>query len=649
MKRYIFPLIIAGATVAGITSCKKVLDTKPTSFQAPANYFQTDAQIDAYLNSVYDPLNNDVLMYRDQFRTQVSEGTDESYSTNANALTAHYSAASTETAVNNLWQALYQGIERANTLLENIDKASGLSEAKKRHDIGEAKFLRAYYLFVATEHFGDVPLKITATQSLGDGQIAFTPSKDVYDYVINEMTAAEAMLKDQTATSLGYTERVTYTTVQGMLARVCLFAAGNPVNDTKRYADALAWAKKVQSSGEHQLNPDYRQIFINQSADRYDNTYHESMWEVGFYYNATLPALREILNSLIGVSTGINPYGRVQASTRATAILYRAYESNYDPTNKQDLSPDIRRDWCIAPYTLPGGSTTVKATETPCTWNAWWTRYPDKWRRQFETALPLDPNNSPQNFPLLRYADVLLMLAEAENEVNGPTATAYAAVNQVRRRAYTIGNRVTSIAVTNGGSGYTTAPIISIAPSFSQGGFGDGAYATATVSGGKVTAVNLISSGGFYTSAPAVTFAGPGTGATAVATITAANPASADLPVGLTKDDFRKAIQDERLRELNGECLRRQDLKRWGILVQTVQQRTALASSGSVDRFTNGTQKIPPVVGSPNITPGGAALSANDYNTAALDGLNITSRFNLLPIPSKEISVNTKAKQNPGF
>jgi len=649
MKKKIFTIIIVSALSAWTTSCKKVLNTTPTSFQAPANYFQTDAQVDAYLNSVYDPLNNDVLMYRDQFRTQVSEGTDESYSTNSNALTAHYSAASTETAVNNLWQALYQGIERANTLLENIDKATGLTDAKKRHDIGEARFLRAYYLFVATEHFGDVPLKITETQSIGDGQIAFTPSKQVYDYVISEMTAAAALLIDQTASSLTYNERVTYTTVEGMLARVCLFAAGYPVNDTKRYADALMWATRVQASGEHQLNPDYRQIFINQSADRYDNTYRESMWEVGFYYNATYPAYREILNSLIGVNTGINPYGRVQASTRATAILYRAYESNYDPVAKQDLSPDIRRDWCISPYTLPGGSTTVKATETPCAWNAWWTRYPDKWRRQFETALPIDPNNSPQNFPLLRYADVLLMLAEAENEVNGPTATAYAAINQVRRRAYNVGNRVTSITVTNGGSGYTSAPIVSIAPSFSQGGFGDGAYATATVSGGKVTAVNIIASSGFYTSVPAVTFAGPGTGATAVATLTAANPANADLTPGLSKDDFRKAIQDERLRELNGECLRRQDLKRWGILVQTVQQRTALATSGSNDRFANGTQKIPPVVGSPNITPGGAALSSSDFNTAALDGLNITSRFNLLPIPSKEISVNSLAKQNPGF
>lgn len=647
MKKNILSILLAGALLSNV-SCKKVLETEPTSFLAPANYFKSEAQIDAYLASVYDALNFDVYYYRDQYRTQISEGTDESYSTNSNALAAHYSAAPTEVSVNNLWRALYQGIERANTLLENIDKASGLSEAKKRHVIAETKFLRAYYFFTATEHYGDVPLKITATQSLNEGQIAFTSSKEVYDYVIKEMTEAEAMLIDQKLSSLNYNERITYTTVQGILARVCLFAAGFPVNDTKRYAEALKWAQKVQISGEHQLMPDYRQIFINQSADRYDNAFRESMWEVGFSFNASQPALREAMNSLIGVSTGINPYGRVQSSTRATALLYRAYESDYNPATKSDLSPDIRRDWCISPYVLTGGTATAKAVETPVQWNAWWTRYPNKWRRQFEMALPIDANNSPQNVPLLRYADILLMLAEAENEVNGPTSTAYDAINQVRRRAYNIGNRVTSIAVTNGGTGYTSAPLISIAPNFSQGGFGDGAYATATVSGGRVTAINIISSSGFYTSVPTVTITGGGgTGASATATLTPSDVSRANLTAGLSKEAFRKAIQDERLRELNGECLRRQDLKRWGILVATVKSRTDLAISGSPERFSDGVQRIPAFVGSPGLTAG--PLTAADRNVATIDGANITDRFNLLPIPSTEVNVNSKAKQNPGF
>jgi len=646
MKRHIINIAIIGSLVFSV-SCKKVLQTTPTSFLAPANYFQTQTQIDTYLASVYDVLNNDVFWYRDQFRTQISEGTDESYSTNTAALAAHYSAAPTETSVNNLWKAIYQGVERANTLLENIDKASGLTDAYKRHTIGECKFLRAYYLFTATQHFGDVPLKITSTKSPADGQIAFTPSKAVYDYVIQEMTDAEAMLIDQKASNLSYTERVTYTTVEAMLARVCLFAAGNPVNDTKRYADALAWAKKVVASGEHRLNPDYRQIFINESADLYDNTYHEVMWEVGFYFNASLPALREITNPLIGVNNNsINPYGKVAANTRSTAILYRAYTSTYNPTAQTDASPDIRRDWCVAPYTLTGGTTTTNPTEVPIAWNSWWMRYPGKWRRQYETARPIDPNNSPQNSPLMRYSDVLLMLAEAENEVNGPTSVAYDAINQVRRRGYGTGSRVSSVTITNAGTGYTTVPTITIGASLTFNNtlftVTNGATATALISGGKITSINITSPNAFYTTVPTVTITGGnGTGATATAVLQTIDQTAADLTPGLTRDDFRLAIQNERLKELNGEFLRRQDLKRWGILLSTVKSRGDLASSGGTNRFPNGVQMIPPLSSS--------SSNVNDLALAIADGQNITDRFIYLPIPSSEITTNAKSKQNPGF
>src|SRR5205085_4345541 len=121
----------------------------------------------------------------------------------------------------------------------------------------------------ATQWFGDVPLKTKSTLGQEDAQIAFTAQKEVYDFVISEMTEAEGLLAEQKSSTFTYNERVTQTTVQGILARVCLFAAGNPVNDTKRYRDALTWANKVKTSGLHRLNPDYRQVFINMSADAY--------------------------------------------------------------------------------------------------------------------------------------------------------------------------------------------------------------------------------------------------------------------------------------------------------------------------------------------------------------------------------------------
>lgn len=645
MKHKIIFFSLVAIFVSSV-SCKKILEKKPIDFITPVNYFETEGQIDAYLTSVYDVMT-DGSWYQNTFRVIVAEGTDESYnSSNIGApYAAHYNTGAGDVNITGFWTSLYRGINRANTLLENIDKAP-LSEAKKRHVIAETRFLRAFYFFTATQWFGDVPLKTTSTNSPADAQIAFTPTKDVYDFVIREMTEAEAMLVNQKSSSLGASERVSYTTVQGILARVCLFAAGNPVNDTKRYAEALSWANKVKASNEHALNPDYRRIFINHSADLYDNK--ESMWEAGFTFNAANPALREQLNTLIGVSSNVNPWGRVQGQTRATAILYRAYESTYDPLLRQDLSPDLRRDWNVAPYTFAGGDANTPATVTPIAWNTWWNRQPGKWRRQFETATPRDANNGPQNVPLLRYADVLLMLAEAENEVNGPSAVAYDAINQVRRRAYGTGNRVTSITVSNGGTGYTTVPTVTIAPSLTlstpTGVVGDAALATATISGGRITAINVTSSVGFYTSPPVVTITGGGgTGAVATANLTPINSLAANLTPGLSKDAFRKAIQDERMKELNGELLRRQDLKRWlaptgeSLLVFTVRQRANIANNGTPETFPDGTQRIPPA-------PAGAERTA-----AAFGGLNISARDIYLPIPLSEITNNKLAKQNQGF
>jgi starch-binding outer membrane protein, SusD/RagB family len=642
MKRKLITVALFAALVS-VSSCNKILETTPTDFSTPQNFFNTEAQIDSYLASVYDVLN-DGSWYNNQLRTNIGQGTDEEYTTSSTGspYPGHYSATSSDVNVSAFWLALYRGVDRASTLIENLDKAP-LSTLKHNNVLGEAKFLRAYFLFTLTQWFGDVPLKTSSTQSKDDTQIPFSPQKDVYDYVIKEMTEAEGLLSGQTANTLSFNERVTQTTVEGILARVCLFAAGNPVNDTQRYQDALNWANKVKASGLHKLNPDFRQVFINMSADAYDNVNRESMWEVGFKTDASNAALREQIQAIVGVSVGINAWGRVQNVTRMTANLYRAYESIYDPGNKQDLSPDLRRDWTVAPYTLGNVPSTSSQATIPTidavAWNSWWLRFNGKWRRQYETVVPRDNNNSPQNYPILRYSDVLLMIAEAENEVNGPTALAYSALNEVRRRAYGQGMRVTSITVTNGGSGYTAAPRVTIAPSLVGPGDGyDATLATATFTGGKVTFINVVSSPGFYTAAPVVTISGGGgTGATATAVMTTINPALADAPAGMDKATFRKYIQDERMRELAGESLRRQDLKRWNLLVTNVKNRSDIATNGTAQRFSDNTQVIPPVA------------AGTDRTNASIDGTNISQRDIYLPIPVTEILNNRLSKQNPGF
>lgn len=615
-------------------SCKEYLETTPSDFLTPVNFYQNKTQLTLSLNGVYQVMSQSSC-YGEIYQHAMTQSTDESILNylNTSPSAGYYNVTAGNAEITNYWNNLYTGIDRANMLLENINVATDLSDLERQQIKAEAIFLRAYYYFLLTQWYGDVPLRLASTKSALGTDFPFTPSKEVYNFIIDEMTAAEAMLSQQKASSFNYTEKVTQTTVQGILARVCLYAAGNPINDTKRYAEALSWAQKVVSSGEHRLNPDYSQLFKLESADGYDNVNREVMWEVGFSWNPLNTARLTASQVRIGMPTSANSIGRVYGWTYVYPRLFKSYESVIyaaAPAGSQDLSPDLRREWNCPVFYWSGGSATAVPTATNYTYSNYWDRYPGKWRRQYETVIPRDNNNSPRNLPIIRYSDVLLMLAEADNEINGPTSLGIEAVNEVRSRGYgeTLqGKSVVSIAVTNGGRNYTSAPTVTISG-------GTGATARATVSGGRVTAVNLTSLGANFTAEPVISFSGGG-GTDAAARGTLSNAALAASKYA-DKDSFKKAIQDERLRELNGEFLRRQDLRRWGILVSTLKTMLREISEGSIDKNPNNSPVIP-------------AAAANQRNKYSIPGNNISNKDLYLPIPQNELTYNRQAKQNPGY
>lgn len=428
MKRVIYTILLAAAT--GVTSCKDFLETTPTDFITPANYFRNENDVNVALAGVYDILGkcySRTLWWEadvaDQFFDNRSYATQDVSLNNFDA---------SETKIASLWQNLYLGIDRANVLLANLDKAD-MDTGKKEVARGEAKFLRAYYYFLLVNYWGDVPFRTQPTTSVNDVNIARTPSKEIYAFVVKEMEEAEALVNKISA--YAHNSRVTKSAVRGILARVYLKMAGYPLNDKTKYADALKWALKVNENGEHSLNPSYAQIFINHSKDLYDK--QEGIWEVEFnkvgeltYEEGNLGVVSGIptTNTDIGYSTGV-----IQVLEKHFRLYPSAQRDSITPTGtvvKVEYSPDTRRDWNIAPFYY-SGTTKVYYSLTQL-----YNRKNGKWRREYETALPKAQNTSPANFPVLRYADVLLMIAEAENEVNGPTEIAYNAVNAVIRRAY---------------------------------------------------------------------------------------------------------------------------------------------------------------------------------------------------------------------
>ncbi len=409
-----------------LSGCEKFLDKVPGDFISPENYFTKEADVRAALAGVYDILGKEEV-YGMNIPLSFSVSDEGFYSRSAFVSgPAVYNYDASDPSVASLWKFLYQGIERANLLLANVDKVS-MDSTAKRAAIGETKFLRAYYYFMLADFWGDVPLKTEPATSVNNTDIARTPQREVYDFILREMEEAEGMV--YTATQLGTGGHVSKTTVEGILARVCLKMAGEPLKDVSMYGEALKWAKKVvypdSGPSEHFLNSNFKNIFIRYCSDQYD--VRESMWEAEFYGNRNGDFEAGRIGNAVGLQCNDEVYGFSYGFINTTVKLFNSYEA-----------ADERRDWTIAPYSytynVVNGVSTVKDS-TFFTAAQIYNRNAGKWRRIYEKVLPRNKNYTPENFPLLRYSDVLLMLAEAENEVNGPTTIAKAALKAVRDRA----------------------------------------------------------------------------------------------------------------------------------------------------------------------------------------------------------------------
>ncbi|MDR6783940.1 hypothetical protein ABIE26_002671 [Pedobacter africanus] len=594
-------------------SCKKYLETEPADFIDPKDYYETEEHLRFARAGVYHILGTSGLWGSNANYLFAWQG-DEGYYNRPTPPTGpmFYNYSTGDAYNNNLWSTLYNGINRANVVLANLDKNPGISQAVRDVIRGEMYFLRGYFYSVLATNYGGVPLKLTATSSIVEVDIARSTLKETYDQVVKDMEAAEPLVPG--ITSLGYGGAISKSAVRGMLARVNLYMAGEPLKDKTRYTEVIKWSKKVIDDAEaaHALNPSYSQIFINLVADKYD--IKESIWEAEFWGNGTDASLNETTN--MGY---INGPSSVASSANGTAVAYFNITSKFYNAFEPG---DNRKWWSTVHFGYPAVATSPKTMSAlPANEGVKAQMKPGKWRREFEVVAP-KTTVTPTNVPLLRFADILLMYAEADNEVNGtPSATAIEYVNRVRKRSWSTG--VKSVTVTNGGAGYTTAPTVT----FSAGVGGATATGTAVISGGRVTAINLsrdltavlFNVEGKYTSVPTVTITGGGgTGATATAAINLLTDAELTPAQTASKAAFLEVIQNERFRELNYEGLRKADLLRWGIffpVMQDIADRLAI--------------EVP-------TTPFFSQIFRN-----------VERKHQFMPIPSSETSTNQLMVQNP--
>ncbi len=331
------------------------------------------------------------------------------------------------------YQGGYQLIQRANLLLDNINAPGTITPAVRTTIEAEARALRALGYMRLVYFYGDVPL-ITSFTSLSEiVNVSRTPRTQVVDFIINELKFAA----DNLATTPASNEKGRFTKQAALAfrAKVLLYEArlGNKpfsealtaINEVITTADAIGAGLYLSTTPTNGLanfeglfalaNIDNKEILFatkNNNLDRGTNLYT--------YFAAGGG------NLSVSVHTNlVNDFYCTDGLPITTSPLFNASipYTNRDPRLKASISYPSDT-YSTGTQMLPfNGNTTIGVLQTNFA------------VKKMTTTNGLAQNQGQLDFPLMRYADLLLMLAEAENEVNGPTTVAYNAINRVRSRA----------------------------------------------------------------------------------------------------------------------------------------------------------------------------------------------------------------------
>lgn len=381
------------------TSCD-VLEQNPESTFTPANFYRNAEDAKAAVSTVYDPLNTTNMygqvmwILQDQATDDAEWGGGRSTANQAKNDLDKYTFTPATTTFQSLWTTTYQGINRANTVIDRVPTIPMDNDLKNRF-VAEAKFMRAFYYFTLVRLFGGVPLVIEETTSLNNLGVPRASVEDVYKQVIQDFMDAESILPSAyTGADQG---RATKGAAKAFLAKVYL--------TRQEWAKAAAKAKEVIDSGTYDLWTNYADAFLVANKNGKEAVFEMQALGGGFGEGSLMQGyMRPNFDRVNGISGfGDDP---------VTKNLYEAYQAN-----------DKRRDVNLRMYT---------ATSTPAAPAS--VVYPVYVYKYLDPTATANGDGS-NNYPIIRYPDVLLMYAEALNELSTGNPEAYTAINRIRRRA----------------------------------------------------------------------------------------------------------------------------------------------------------------------------------------------------------------------
>ncbi len=446
-------LVVAAGLLLTLGSCKKFLDQQPITAVGPELVFKDIQTTRAALVSVYQQLTGD-NGYGLKLSVYFPIGTDETQGPTGAGDGGRrdfplYVTTSSNTQIFAAYSQLFKGIQYANLCIANIptmDKYDGGSDQEKkqlRRMVGEALTLRAQFYFEAIRNWGDLPAHFEPAEVLAtkDPFPVRTDRDILYNRLLDDLKAAEDLVpwRNEIA-GIGddQDERMTKATVKALRARIALFRGGYALRQDgsiKRGSDyqtyyqiAKTETNDIITSGQHSLDPSFKDLWKNQVGGRTVNDpYGELMFQ------ATAIGRSAAADTKLGYYNGPTVVDlATQSAATGTSGVYilPTYFYLFDST-------DTRRDVTCAAYgdTLASDGVTFYKRGAQVTG-----LFDGKYRRDWLNP-PIAAGNYLNNYSgskwqIIRYSDVLLMFAEAENELNGPTAAAFNAINMVRRRGY---------------------------------------------------------------------------------------------------------------------------------------------------------------------------------------------------------------------
>lgn len=419
--RYIAFLLIGFILLTFSLGCKKFLDTQRQGAYTADNYPYPGGSgpYDQFIFSAYNDLRS-YSVHVDAFVVATSIRSDDADkgSTPADggasvAEMENYPVTAANSRCNSLWTGYYGLINKCNSTIINIDtlKSINASEEVKMQTKAEARFLRGYAYFMLVRLFSNVPIIDTIYDNVATQPIVpQSTSAEVYAFIEQDLNyAVQNLPLNWDAQFAG---RATKGAAYGILAKVLI--------TQKKWSQSLAAAQAVIASGQYDLSVNYDKIFSEEGENS-----RESVFEVQATATASIPTANGIQYASIQGVRGTGNWNNGWGWNVPSTILEAAYETGdprkartilYSSTTSQQNTSMYGEVMPTYPSQVPNTMYNHKVLGNPSLRNTinrgcWW-----------------------MNVRILRYADVMLMYAEAANEL-GNTTDALTALNAVRERA----------------------------------------------------------------------------------------------------------------------------------------------------------------------------------------------------------------------